>query len=120
MSSPVILERRTVLVHEGSFVTAALGRELHVDVRVFAMVFFMPGTGHEQRHVAGRAVLQAMPITFSGLESGAVAGPQQRLARVVDQHDFALQHVGKLVFMRMPMALARPGPGRESAPLAYS
>lgn len=46
-------------------------------------------------------------------EGGAVAGLEQRLAAVLDQRQFALQHIDELVLMAVPVALARPAAGRQ-------
>jgi hypothetical protein len=38
----------------------------------------------------------------------AIAGAQHRLAAILDQCHFAFEHIDKFVFVRMPVALARP------------
>src|ERR1700686_1826669 len=49
-----------------------------------------------------------MPIANSGLEPRTVSRSQCFLAFICDEHDPSLQHVYKLVFVRVPVALARP------------
>src|SRR5690606_12453114 len=60
------------------------------------------------------AVLQLVPVGRAGLEPGAVAGAEHRLAFLLDQHDLALQHPDELVLALVPVSLARPCPGRQA------
>jgi hypothetical protein len=42
----------------------------------------------------------------------AIAGAQYRLAVILDQRQLAFEHIDELVFVRVPMALARPSARR--------
>src|SRR6516165_9638410 len=55
-----------------------------------------------------------MAVARAFRKSGAVAGAQQGLAVVFDQREFAVEHIDEFVFMRMPMALARPVTRRQT------
>jgi len=70
------------------------------------MILVIARTDYQQLGVAQRSVLQAMPISNAGLESRTVSRLQCFLAFIGDKHDFALEHVHKFVFMRVPMALS--------------
>src|SRR5690349_6308219 len=86
----------------------------HVDIRVVGRVACDPGADFEDLGVTLRAVLQAMPVGVSGREPGGVAGAQHLLAAVGDEHDLARKHIDELVAPGMPVALARPGAGRQA------
>ena len=47
-------------------------------------------------------------------KGGAVAGPQQRFALVLDEHDFAVDNEDELIFVAMPVPLRRPLAGRQA------
>jgi hypothetical protein len=59
--------------------------------------------------VASPLVLQVMAITLTGFEAGAVAGVENGIAGVGDEHDRSSQHENELVFVSVPMALTGPG-----------
>jgi hypothetical protein len=44
----------------------------------------------------------------------AIAGAQHRLAAIFDQRLFAFEHIDEFVFVRMPVALARPIARRQA------
>ena len=52
-----------------------------------------------------RAVDQAMAVRNAGLPGCGVAGLEHGLAVVLAQHHFAFEHVDKLVFVFVPVAL---------------
>ena len=52
-----------------------------------------------------------MAIAGAFWERRAIACVQNRLAAIFDERHFALKQVDELVFMAVPMALARPGAG---------
>jgi hypothetical protein len=63
----------------------------------------------KKKDVADTPVLKAMSVFDAAFEARAVARDQSLFARIGHQHNFALEYVNKLVFERVPMALARPG-----------
>jgi hypothetical protein len=54
-----------------------------------------------------------MPVLVPGLEASGVPGAKDFIAGVGHQHHLALEDVDELVFPAVPMALARPGAGRQ-------
>ncbi|MGK0266300.1 MAG: hypothetical protein ACI82N_000544, partial [Maricaulis sp.] len=56
-----------------------------------------------------RAIDQMMPVRNAGAKSGAIAGAQHGFAVIRHQHGHAGQDLDEFVFMRVPMALRRPG-----------
>jgi len=54
-----------------------------------------------------------MPVSVSGGERRAIAGDEGLRAGIVDKRHFASENIEKLVFMRMPMTLARPRAWRQ-------
>jgi hypothetical protein len=55
-----------------------------------------------------------MSIFRARLESSAIAGAQHLLAAIRDQHHLPGDDIHEFIFRRMPMALARPAPGRQA------
>src|SRR5262245_5028657 len=49
-----------------------------------------------------------MAVAGAFWKGRAIAGAQHRLAAIFDQRQFAFEHVDEFVFVRMPVALARP------------
>src|SRR5277367_1286053 len=60
-----------------------------------------------------RAVLQAVAVGVTGRETGAVAGVEDLVTAVGDQHDLAGEDINELVPGGVPMTLARPGARRQ-------
>jgi hypothetical protein len=56
-----------------------------------------------------RRVLEVMAIMLTGFEAGAVAGVENGVAGVRDEHDRSSQDENEFVFVSVPMALAGPG-----------
>jgi hypothetical protein len=52
-------------------------------------------------------------ITLTGLEASAIAGVEDGLASVGDEHDRAAQDIDEFVNQSVPVALARPGTWTE-------
>src|ERR1700730_13565145 len=50
-----------------------------------------------------------MAIALTGLEGGAIAGAEDGLASIGDEHDRAPDNIDELVFVSVPMALTGPG-----------
>src|ERR1700730_13771568 len=50
-----------------------------------------------------------MAIVLTCLEAGAIAGVEQGLASICDEHDRAPDDIDELVFVSVPMALTGPG-----------
>jgi len=78
------------------------------------MVFVEARADRQDFGVGVRAILQTMPVALAARKAGAIAGAQQFLAVVADQHDFAAQHVDEFVLVGVPVTLARPDAGREA------
>ena len=55
-----------------------------------------------------------MAIAACLWEGGAVAGAQLCLATILDQDQFAFQHIDEFVLMGVPVALTRPVAGRQA------
>ena len=68
----------------------------------------------EHDSLASRAILQVMSVGDAGPEAGAIAAAQHLLAIVSDQRHLALEYEDKLILLRVPMTLARPGPRRQA------
>ena len=56
----------------------------------------------------GRSVDHVMAVAGVLGKGCAIAGAQHRLAAIFDQRHFAFEHEDKFIFVRMPVALARP------------
>ena len=68
----------------------------------------------DQEHpVPLRAVEEMVAVRHAGLEAGGVAGAEDRLALVLDEHELALEHDEELVLALVPVPLRRPGPGLQ-------
>src|SRR5689334_4702144 len=101
---------RAVLVHE-----AAIGiRALHVDVRAGGEVLGLARADLEIDGHLARAVDHVMAVAAALREGRAIAGAQDRLAAILDQHQLTFQHIDELVLMGMPMPLARPVARRQA------
>src|SRR3974377_1838029 len=62
-----------------------------IDIRIFSDVLFRsPRADLAHHRRARRSVLKMVPVRNAGLESGAVAGSQQFLASIGDEHDFTV------------------------------
>src|SRR5208282_707541 len=48
------------------------------------------------------------------LEASSVARAQNFLAIIADENHFTRQHINELILFGVPVALARPGPGRQA------
>ena len=68
----------------------------------------------EEDGVGGAAILEVVAVAAAGGESGAIAGAQRLLAGVGDEDDLAEEHPDELVLFGVPVALARPGAGRQA------
>jgi len=98
-------------VHVG--VPCILLQEAQIDVRVLALVLGdLAGSDFENDGVSRGSILQVVAVLNPGLESGAVAGPENFLPGVGHQHDFSVEDVDEFIFGRMPMPLAGPASGR--------
>ena len=85
----------------------------HVDVGACGHVFGRAGADFEINRHRARFVDHVMTVAGAFGEGRAVTGAQDRLAPILDQRQFAFEHVDELVFVRMPVALARPVAGRQ-------
>ena len=61
-----------------------------------------------------RPVDQVMAVAAAFRKGRAIAGAQHRLAAVFDQRQLACEHIDEFVFVRMPVALARPIARRQA------
>src|SRR5262249_1529097 len=82
---------------------ALIAVENQVDVGIMGALARCAGADLEVKRVARRAVDQMMAVGDPSLESGSIARLQKGFTAVLDQHDFALQHVDELVLGLMPM-----------------
>src|SRR5215471_6974773 len=99
----------TVFVHE-----AAVGVGAHqVNVRARGDVGGRARADFEIDRHRARLVDHVMAVAGSFRKRRTIAGAQNRLARVFDQRQLALEHIDEFVFVRMPVALARPIPRRQ-------
>ena len=55
-----------------------------------------------------------MAVACAFRKRSAIARVQYSLAAIFDQHQFAFEYVDEFVFMRMPVALARPITWRQA------
>jgi hypothetical protein len=94
--------RRAVLMKEATVRVCAHQVYIGAD----RDVLWMPRTNLKVEGILGRAIDHVMAIPRSFRKSGGVAGPEHGLTLIFDEDEFALQHIDKLVFVRMPMALA--------------
>ena len=63
----------------------------------------------DEKHDVDRAVVsEAVSVTVAGLEADAITGNEGLFTRIRDERRGAFEHVDELVFVRMPVALARP------------
>ena len=83
-----------------------------VDVWIMPDIVGKPGADFEYQHIAVGTVLEAVCIGIAGRESGGVAGAQDFLAVIANQHDFAGHDVDKFVAACVPVPLTGPGAGR--------
>ncbi len=86
----------------------------HVDVGVVGGLAGDPAPDLQCDGIALRAVLQAMAVRIAGLEPGALAGAQQFGAIIGDERHFAGEDIDEFVLALVPVALARPGAGRQA------
>src|SRR5438067_3259731 len=107
-----VLVGRAVAMRVGGGLAA--GRRNHVDIGVIGDRALLARTNLKHRRIGPGTVLQAMPVEIVGRKPGGVAGAQDLLAGIGDEHDLARQHVDEFILAGMPMALARPGAGRQA------
>src|SRR5437868_5608885 len=91
----------------------AAGRRDHVDAGVIADRALLARADLEQLRVLIGAILQTVAVPFIGRKPGRVAGMQHLFAVIGDEHNLAREHIDELVLAGVPMALARPGAGRQ-------
>src|SRR5215510_11402468 len=98
----------------GYSVTIAI---LFVDeINIGVVTAFAPRTcadGKKDR-VAIAAVHEMMAVRDAGLEAGGLTGPNDGLAVILDQHQFAFDHVDELVLLFVPMPCRRRGARLEA------
>ena len=80
----------------------------HVDVGAGGNVGELARTDFEINRHRARSVDHVMAVTGVFWKGRAIAGPQNHLAAIFDQRQFAFEHVDEFVLVRMPVALARP------------
>lgn len=56
---------------------------------------------------------QVMTTASTFWKRSALAGPQQSSSLIFNERDFAFEYIDELVFVTMPMPLARPCTGRQ-------
>src|SRR5438046_2308148 len=83
----------------------AATRRNHVDIGVIGDRALLARTNLKHRRIGSGTVLQAMPVEIVGRKPGGVAGAQDLLAGIGDEHDLARQHVDEFILAGMPMAL---------------
>jgi hypothetical protein len=88
----------------------AVGVIVHVDVGIVAIAVCAFADHHEHA-VRGAFVDQAVAIFFALGETGAVSGAHRVAAIVIDEYSLARDHHEEFIFILMPVALGRPGPG---------
>ena len=91
------------------------GDGLHVDVRIEGGVVGQARPDLEDHDRPVGAVLEAVAVVDARPEPDPVAGPEDLRALVGDERHLALDHPDQLVASGMPVALARPGAGRQRA-----
>jgi hypothetical protein len=85
----------------------------HVDVGTDGHVGGLARADFEIDRHRARSVDHVVAVARAFRKGRAIAGPQHRLAAVFDQRQLAFEHVDEFVFVRMPMALARPVARRQ-------
>jgi hypothetical protein len=85
----------------------------HVEAGVIRDIAADAGADFQHQGVRGRAVLQAMAVAVIGLEAGGITGAEDFVAGIRHQRNLARDHIDELVAGGMPVALARPGTGRQ-------
>src|SRR5436190_16327645 len=91
----------------------AAGRRDHVDAGVIADRALLARADLEQLRVLIGAILQTVAVPFIGRKPGRVAGTQHLFALIGAEHNLAREHIDELVLAGMPVALTRPGAGRQ-------
>src|SRR5262245_6643152 len=71
-------------------IVRALGRRARADLEIACIMM--------------RAVDELVAVRHAGLEARAIAGLQHDLALVLDQHQFAFEHIDEFVFLLVPVA----------------
>src|SRR5215813_9071727 len=75
-----------------------------IDIRIMRTLPLGARADLEIERIALRLVDEMMTVRHAGLEACCVARAQHGRATVLDQHDFALEHVNELIFGLVPVA----------------
>src|SRR6185437_12821415 len=87
----------------------------HVDIGIMCAFGSGAGANFDEDCVAFGTIDQAMTVWNAGPPGGGIARSQHRIAVILAQHHFALEHVHKLVLFFMPMSLRGCRSGLERA-----
>ena len=86
----------------------------HVDVGAGGNVGGLAQADFEINRHPVRSINHVMAVAGTFRKGRAIAGAEHRLAAILDQCQFTFEHIGEFVFVRMPVALARPITRRQT------